>query len=85
MIRGSLELSDGPLRTAAVLYLPNVVSCSPASRPPLRYINRLFSAKSRQSAILHGLTHNPCRYVLLPALAVFAALVVSELLSHTLH
>jgi len=34
LIRGSLELSDGPLRTAAVLYLPKVVSCLPASRPP---------------------------------------------------
>ena len=33
-IRGSLELSDGLLRTAAVLYLPKVVSCTPASRPP---------------------------------------------------
>jgi hypothetical protein len=49
LIRGSLELSDGPLRTAAVLYLPKVVSCTPASRPPLRYINRLFSATSGHS------------------------------------
>ena len=42
-------------------------------------------AESRQSAILQGLTHNPCRYVLLPALPVMAALVVSELLSPALH
>jgi hypothetical protein len=49
LIRGSLELSDGPLRTAAVLYLHKLVSCTPASRPPLRYINRLFSARSGPS------------------------------------
>jgi hypothetical protein len=33
-ICGSLELSNGPLRTAAVLYLPKAVSFTPASRPP---------------------------------------------------
>ena len=34
LIRGSLEPSDGPLRTAAILCLPKSVRWSPASRPP---------------------------------------------------
>src|SRR5215831_2122523 len=33
LICGSLELGDGLLRTPTVLYLPKVVSCTPASRP----------------------------------------------------
>src|SRR5262249_20073278 len=33
-IRGSLELCNGLLRTAAVPYSPKVVSCTQASRPP---------------------------------------------------
>jgi hypothetical protein len=32
--RGSIRTRDGPLRTAAILYLPKKVSCSPGSRPP---------------------------------------------------
>jgi hypothetical protein len=44
--RGLIELSDGPLRTAAILYLPKKISCTPGSRPPGAYINRLFSANA---------------------------------------
>ena len=43
LICGSLERSDGPLRTAADLYLSRIVSCTPASRLP---------AASPQSALL---------------------------------
>jgi hypothetical protein len=57
LIRGSLELSDGPLRTAAILYLHKLVSCTPASRPPLRYINRLLSVESRCDALAVGRTY----------------------------
>jgi hypothetical protein len=42
LICGSLERSDGPLRTAADLYLPKSVSCTQQADYPLRYINRLF-------------------------------------------
>src|SRR5215472_1944940 len=34
LICGSLELSDGPLRTSVDLYLPRIVSFTPASRLP---------------------------------------------------
>jgi len=44
LIRGSLELSDGPFRTAAVLDLPKLVNCTQQADHPPRYINRLFSS-----------------------------------------
>jgi hypothetical protein len=49
-IRGSLELSDGLLRTAAVLYLPKVVSCTPASRPPPGLHQSALQCHKRSSA-----------------------------------
>src|SRR5262249_61623187 len=42
LIRGSLEPSDGPLRTAAILCLPKSVRWSPASRPPAALLRLAF-------------------------------------------
>jgi hypothetical protein len=41
---GSLELSNGPLRMAAVLYLLRASAAPQQADHPLCYINRLFSA-----------------------------------------
>ena len=44
--RGSIELSDGPLRTAAILYLSRRSAAPQEADHLVRYINRLLSANS---------------------------------------
>ena len=88
-----LSHSDrGQRRTALQLWL-NHLSSSMSLARQLDPNERPFSMLTHSSGTCQKPTvshpewaHSyPCRYALLPALAVFAALVVSELLSHTLH
>jgi len=61
LICGSLELNDGPLRTAADLYLPRFVSFAPASRLPDALHQSALCATSRPSP-LHPIISSDCDF-----------------------